>query len=407
MTLMPIDSNKRSTNTDAIWQLLYPTGSVSYGVIDLTSMLMVEQGRGMPPMHYNVQRGTYQHGETPINLRLDPRVIQIALASDHASRSQLYDNLARLLNRLNPGRNWSTTGVLTKCIYRKIMPGGRRQWRSDLVTTGGSKQITSATGRFAEWGLQTGEPFIILTGSDAGSYVVETVVNENTLTLTQEMAFTATGVEYRILTGSVMRDLKVLLEAGPVLEDDRQEDTLSLGDTVKLVAHDPLWYNPVLQSITWQVIDLSNLIFYEPVNWESRASFPIWFGSDFVSGDSALTYIGTWPARPMIIANGPFTKLTLENLPTGDKLSLVYTASVGEVVTIDLDALTVTNNFGSNLMRYMSTPYTAYDSDLITFGLYPDPQVAGGTNTIRISISDAVLNQTSATMNWYSRYIGV
>jgi hypothetical protein len=88
-------------------------------------------------------------------------------------------------------------------------------------------------------------------------------------------------------------------------------------------------------------------------------------------------------------------------------LSLVYTAVVGEQITIDLDALTAINNFGANLMQFMSTPYADVDSDLITFGLYPDPQVPGGLNMMKVSISDAVLGQTSATMNWYSRYIGV
>lgn len=392
--------------TDAIWQLLYPKSGGEYGVIDLSSMLVVEQGRGMPPLHYNTQRGTYQHGETPINMRLDVRVVQLALTDDNDNRPQMYADLARLLHRLNPNRNWAVDGTLTKCIYRKIMPGGTRQWRSDLVTVAGSRYVTSLTGRFAEWGLGAGDPFTISSGSDAGDYVVSVVVNENTLGLTQAMTASAAGVQYRVHTGRIMRDLSVLLESGPMLEDDRQMDSLALGDSIKLIAHDPLWKNPMRQSSTWAVQDMSNLIFYDPVNWPNRAVFPIWFGTDMIHSDTSLVYLGTWPSRPMIILTGPFTRVVVENASTGHRLNMVYTAVDYEQVVIDLDALTVTNNFGQNLMRYMSTPYAAADSDLITFGMYPDPQVSGGVNVINVDVSQAVQGKTTVDMYWYARYIG-
>lgn len=392
--------------SDAIWQLLYPKYGGEFGVLDLTDVITIEQGRGIPPLHYSTQRGTYQHGETPVNLRLDPRIIQIGMADERQSRPQLYEDLARLLSRVNPGRNWAVNGALTKCIYRKIMPGGRKHWRSDLVTSS-SKVVTSATGRFAEWGLGPGHPFTISSGADAGDYVVEAVTNENTLTLTTALSSTATGVQYRVVTGLVSRDLYVLLESGPVLEDDRQEDTLALGDTIKLVAHDPVWRNPMSQTVSWGVTDLSNLIFWENPNYTNRAVFPIWFGSDSILADSSLTYLGTWPSRPTVVINGPLTGVDLENMSTGDKLVMTYSAVEGEQITINLEALTVVNNYGQNLMRYMSTPFAAADSDLITFGLYPDPQVSGGVNHINLTISGAVLGHTSATMNWYSRYIGV
>lgn len=392
--------------TDAIWQLLYPKSGGIYGVLDLTSLIMVEQGRGMPPLHYNVQRGTFQHGETPINMRLDTRVIQVALADDHDSRAQMYAELAHLLSRVNPGRNWAANGTLTKCIYRKIMPGGRKQWRSDLVTTAGSSLVTSVTGRFAEWGLGAGSVFTVLSGTNAGDYIVSSVQNENMLTLTQTLAATATGVQYRIQTGRVMRDLCVLLEAGPALEDDLQEDSLALSDTLRFVAHDPVWYNPTLQTMSWGVIDLSNLIFYHDPDWTNRAVFPIWFGSDYILSTDSLTCLGTWMSKPKVVLTGPFSSVTLENLSTGDKLVMRYNAVDGEQVTIDLDAMTVTNNFGHNLMRYMSTPYANADSDLITFGLYPDPQVAGGVNKMQIGVSGATLGKTTASLYWYARYIG-
>lgn len=392
--------------TDAIWQLLYPKHGGEYGVIDLTSLIIMEQGRGIPPLHYNVQRGTYQHGETPINMRLDPRVVQVALADDHDNRSQMYYELARLMDRVNPNRNWAADGTLTKCVYRKIMPGGRKQWRSDLVTVASSVQVTSASGRFVDWGLEAGSPFTILTGADAGDYVVASVVNENTLTLTQAMTANATDIGYRAQTGRVIRDLHVVLESGPVLEDDLQEDTLALSDTLKLIAHDPVWRGAQQQSIVWVVENLANLIFYEHPNWTDRLVFPIWFGGDEIQSESSIAYLGTWPSRPMFELRGPFSRASLENLSTGTRLIMSYSASVGEVITIDLDALTVTNNYGQNLMRYMSTPYAAVDSDLVTFSLCPDPQVSGGLNHILAHISDAKVDSTRASMYWYTRYIG-
>lgn len=412
MTLQPFPTtlDKRSTNVDAAWQLLYPTGDGTYGVMDLTSMIITEQGRGMAPVKYATRRGVYQHGETPITMRLDPRVVQVVMATDHDSRSQMYDNLARLLKHLSPSRNWPISGGLDECIYRKIMPGGRLQWRSDLITWAGSRQIESATGKFAEWGLDAGDPFNILSGPDAGEYVIEKVYNENLLTLTQAMAWDLTGVEYRVFTGRIVRDLKVLLESGPTLEDDRQDDTMALNDTIRFIAYDPVWRNALQQSLIWPNDDYLNLIFYEPVNWENRARFPTWFYDariDHFAAQTLVTYAGTWMARPVMIINGPFTNVTVRNLSTGDQLSLYYTANRDERVTIDLDALEVTNNRGESLMRFMSTPYADADSDLITFGLYPDPQVPGGQNLLSVDIDGVDLNVTKVFTNWYSRYVGV
>jgi hypothetical protein len=108
-----------------------------------------------------------------------------------------------------------------------------------------------------------------------------------------------------------------------------------------------------------------------------------------------------------LIISGPFSKVMMQNTVTGDQLNMLYDAVEGEQVIIDLHTLTVTNNAGSNLMRYMSTPYADVDSDLITFGLYPNPQVSGGLNTMLVSISDAVLGKTQSNMYWQSCYIAV
>ena len=61
---------------------------------------------------------------------------------------------------------------------------------TDLVTTAGSAEVTSAGSTFVTDGLQAGDTLVIGTGADAGVYTVVSVDSETQLTLDRELVAT-------------------------------------------------------------------------------------------------------------------------------------------------------------------------------------------------------------------------
>lgn len=209
----------------------------------------------------------------------------------------------------------------------------------------------------------------------------------------------------KILPDGSMRDLDVFIESGPVFEPRALDkwDELAFTETLRFVAHDPVFYDPLTQAQVWVLTVDDNLIFYEAPGYLDRLVFPIWFTAAVISSYLNLTYGGTWPAYPTIIVTGPATNIIIENITTGERLELSYVIAAGEVVTFDLryGHKTITNQWGDNLLPYLSA-----DSDLATFHLEPDPGAAGGINQMWVFCSGADLN-TSVEIQWLTRYIGL
>lgn len=391
---------------DVITQLLIPDGGTNYRVWDLTSILVAEKGLSLPPLNYLTQRGPYQHGDTVVGMRVEPRTIQVALSLEYGSGLDHRRAREDWIAKTSPVNAGDLLAPARPYIYRKIMRNRYKVQRTDLVTVNGSAIVTSTTARFVQWGLAAGQPFNITSGADTGTYVIASVQNENTLTLTANLTADATAIEYYCYTGIVVRDIDVFVEAGPALEVDRSSFSRSRREVLRLVAHDPIWRDPVIQSITWAVDISGNLIFYESPDWTDRAVFPIWFSGDFIMSNVTLTYAGTWLTRPVITLNGPFTLFKLTNNSTGDQLILNYNAAQGETVTIDVYALRAYNQNNIDLTNYLYNSGTQ-DSDLVTFGLVPHPMIVDGLNSISIEINTALPQVTRAVMTWQSRYIGV
>ncbi len=391
---------------DVSTQLLIPDGGSNYRVWDLTPMLVAEEGLSLPPLNYLTQRGPYQHGDTVVGMRVEPRTIQVALTNTFVSNLDYRRSRDAWIVNTSPVNTGDLLAPTTPYIYRKVIRNRYKVQRADLVTLSGSAIVTSLTGRFVQWGLAAGQPFVITSGGDAGTYIIASVQNENTLTLSAALANDATGVTYECYTGIVIRDIDVFIEAGPALDVDKSIFTHSRKEVLRLVAHDPIWRDPFVQTITW-VVDISgNLIFYESPNWTNRLVFPIWFSGNFVSADVTITYAGSWATRPKITLTGPFSVFKLSNVSTGDQLILNYLAAQGETIIIDLYALRAYNQFGIDLTNYLYNSGTQ-DSDLVTFSLLPHPMLVDGANQMHIDIMSALPNITSAVMTWQSRYIGV
>lgn len=380
-----------------------------YSVLDLFGfsrrMLRSYANFGLAPLHLITQRGPYQDGETALDMRLDPRVIQVTIAEPLYRRMDFWDRRNDILDLLRPNRSFD--GVARPLIYQKWLPAGKLEHGTDLATISWSTLVTSATGRFVERGLAAGDRFDILTGSDVGVATVAAVPNDYTVQLTTPCIHTATGIHYRFRRGWARRNLYCLLEQGPTF--DEGPGAASLADTgyyevLRLRAADPCWYSDVTLTATWStaMTALGDLVFDGIGAWfaEHAGIAGRWlFNIAYVGSAGSVIYWGTVRARPTITITGPAINPVVENLTTGTKILMDYTVANGEVVTVNTLALTVTNDSGTNLL-----PYTR--GDLATFGLEPPPQAPGRVNSIVVNFGGAA-SSSAAVLTWRNRYIGI
>lgn len=85
-----------------------------------TISYMGDQGFGLAPMHRITQRGPLQHGDTDVDFRLDPRVLQLPLFIDAASITDHYAIRNDLLSIFSPSNVMGTLTVTTDSYTRAI-----------------------------------------------------------------------------------------------------------------------------------------------------------------------------------------------------------------------------------------------------------------------------------------------
>lgn len=84
--------------------------------------LMSFTGWGMPPISYTTQSGPYQHGETLLDFRLQPREIQLMHRRNACDRTDYWSNRADILEKLRP--NHQLVNTINPGRLRKILPDG-------------------------------------------------------------------------------------------------------------------------------------------------------------------------------------------------------------------------------------------------------------------------------------------
>ena len=125
------------------------------------------------------------------------------------------------------------------------------------------------------------------------------------------------------------------------------------------------------------------------------------FAPTFVGETTQIVYWGTADAKPTILITGPAENPLVANDTTGATISMAgYTVALGETVTIDTLNLTVVNQAGTNLL-----PQTT--GDLATFSLSPAPQAPNRENSVYVSFSGGVIGNSTATITWQNRYVGI
>lgn len=202
-----------------------------------------------------------------------------------------------------------------------------------------------------------------------------------------------------------IRQVDVFITYGPNFNlSQRGWDEHSYQDTLKFLAHNPIIYDP--SQITSIFTNLGCDLIQQLV-------FPVTIGtSGFLFGlnqcnainTRTINYAGNWQEYPLITVRGPARNFKITNTETGLFVLLEYVIKPEEQVTFDLryGRKTVFNNYGENLLGYIST-----DSDLGSFALEPDPIVPNGINTFETSIDNGNNTDTQVILKYYNRYIGI
>jgi hypothetical protein len=115
------------------YAITYTIGAVTFSLngYDATTGLTFgyqgDQGFGLAPMHRITQRGPMQHGDSDVDFRLDPRIIQIPVFVATTTISDYYVARSRLLDIFSPsnvsGVLTVTTDTFTRSINVKTLGG--------------------------------------------------------------------------------------------------------------------------------------------------------------------------------------------------------------------------------------------------------------------------------------------
>jgi hypothetical protein len=108
------------------YAITYTTGGTTFNldgydaVTGFTFNYQGDQGFGLAPMHRITQRGPMQHGDSDVDFRLDPRIMQIPIFVATTTLDDYYAARGRLLSVFSPSNSVGTITVTTSTWARSI-----------------------------------------------------------------------------------------------------------------------------------------------------------------------------------------------------------------------------------------------------------------------------------------------
>lgn len=165
---------------------------------------------------------------------------------------------------------------------------------------------------------------------------------------------------------------------------------------VQLRAADPTWYDPA-----GVIASTSAAIAGTPTPYPKP--YPVPYGVSALSGDTKITYGGSWQTYPVITATGPITGLLITNQSTGALISVPGVIPAGRTWTFNLlyGYKTVTDDLGVNQIAAVTAA-----SDLATFAIVPAPDVLDGVNIITVA-GTGTTGASTTNLFYFNRYVGV
>lgn len=111
-------------------------------------VIMSEEGFGLPPLEYVVDRAPFQHGDTVRSFHLNPRPVQLVVLHNFCSRAEYWDGRASLLDATRPNRVTDfQTQAVGKLLY--YLANGQKRQLDVLLDSGPG--FTPPQGGWREW----------------------------------------------------------------------------------------------------------------------------------------------------------------------------------------------------------------------------------------------------------------
>lgn len=111
-------------------------------------VVMSEEGFGLPPLEYVVDRAPFQHGDTVRSFHLNPRPVQLVVLHNFCSRAEYWDGRASLLDAIRPNR---VTDFQTQAVGKLLYYLANGQKRQLDVLPDSGPGFAPPQGGWREW----------------------------------------------------------------------------------------------------------------------------------------------------------------------------------------------------------------------------------------------------------------
>ena len=198
-----------------------------------------------------------------------------------------------------------------------------------------------------------------------------------------------------IVTFGVAKNRVIDVKSVGGLTMDTDAKDFTVRGVIQLRAADPVWSDRYVTTV-----NLTATVFGTPTPYPKP--YPVPYGAGSVNNIVTVNYLGSWATYPTIQCTGPATDLTIVD-GLGNLIVFDSIIPAGQTWTIDLGygAKTVIDQNGVNQFGALNI-----NSDIVNWGIFPDPTVLDGVNTISVSATDTT-TATMVAMYYSSRYIGV
>lgn len=169
------------------------------------------------------------------------------------------------------------------------------------------------------------------------------------------------------------REINAFYLSGMSWADEASLSAWRMRAAVLLVACDPWWYGPEAYGLAWQSGTVVQLSYYQPYETVSPNRE---LGARTVNVESEIEVSPVWQIT------GPATSVTVRYEPNGPGWTF-GTILAGETITIDHQAMTVTDQSGKNRIGNLAWPTSS-----ITWSMRPGP------NPLLLSITDGTADST-------------
>lgn len=194
----------------------------------------------------------------------------------------------------------------------------------------------------------------------------------------------------------------IIVRADPGLMfpgNQQSNNDWDIQEPIEFIAFDPIWFDPTEVSSDLAGVIAAQLVF--PITFDDKNIF---FGESGLTFQAAITYTGTWETYPKFTISGPYTSVKITHVQTGVVITLNVAITSGKQRILDLTpgAQSLVDRNGVNKFGELGPL-----SNLVDFNIRPDPETAGGLNTIKVELIGGIGGDSGVTLAYKTRYIAI